>query len=113
MLSPVETGVALVGLAPKQNSKPPNWNVKHYESSGVFINFYNIKPPRTNAKLPNWKLSSNSSESAIYSSFVHKNPNFTQMKQEFEYLRAQRHGHPKILGGSKCLILGEQQYCVW
>jgi len=35
------------------------------------------------------------------------------MKQEFEYLRAQRHGHPKILGGSKCLILGEQQYCVW
>jgi len=30
------------------------------------------------------------------------------MKQEFEYLRAQRHSQPKILGGSKCLILGEQ-----
>jgi len=30
------------------------------------------------------------------------------MKQEFEYLRAQRYGQPKILGGSKCLILGEQ-----
>jgi len=29
------------------------------------------------------------------------------MKQEFKYLRAQWHGQPKILGGSKCLILGE------
>ena len=35
------------------------------------------------------------------------------MKQEFKYLRAQWHGHPKILGRSKCLILGEQQYIVW
>jgi len=32
------------------------------------------------------------------------------MKQEFKYLRAQWHGQPKILSGSKCLILGEQQY---
>ena len=35
------------------------------------------------------------------------------MKQEFKYLRAQWHGQPKSLGGSKCLILGEQQYIVW
>jgi len=34
------------------------------------------------------------------------------MKQEFKYLRAQWHGQPKMLGGSKCLILGEQQYIV-
>jgi len=33
------------------------------------------------------------------------------MKQEFKYLRAQ-HGRRKILGGSKCLHLGEQQYFV-
>jgi len=33
------------------------------------------------------------------------------MKQEyFKYLRARWHGQPKILGGSKCLIFGEQQY---
>jgi len=37
---------------------------------------------------------------------------FYSNETRFEYLRAQRHGHPKILGGSKCLILGEQQYCV-
>jgi len=29
------------------------------------------------------------------------------MKQEFKYLRAQWHGQPKILGGSKCLTSGE------
>jgi len=34
------------------------------------------------------------------------------MKQEFEYLRAQWHGQLKILGGSKYLILGEQQHFV-
>ena len=59
------------------------------------------------------KLSSDRSESAAYSSFVHKKPNLTQMKQEFKYLRAQWHGMPEILGGSKCFILGEQQYFVW
>jgi len=32
------------------------------------------------------------------------------MKQAFEYLHAQWHGQPKILGGSKCLILRELQY---
>jgi len=34
------------------------------------------------------------------------------MKQEFKYLRAQWHRQPKILGGSECLLLGEQQYFV-
>jgi len=34
------------------------------------------------------------------------------MKQEFKYMRAQCHGQPKILGGSKCLTLVEQQYIV-
>jgi len=34
------------------------------------------------------------------------------MKQEFKYFRAQWHGQPKILSGSKYLILGEQQYFV-
>jgi len=34
------------------------------------------------------------------------------MKQEFKYLCAQWRGQPKILSGSKCLILGEQQYFV-
>jgi len=32
------------------------------------------------------------------------------MKLEFKYLRAQGHRQPKILGGLKCLILGEQQF---
>ena len=48
---------------------------------------------------PYWKLSSDGSEAAAYSSFVHKKPNLNQMKQEFKYLRAQWHGQPKILGG--------------
>jgi len=34
------------------------------------------------------------------------------MKQEFNHLLYQGHGQPKILSGSKCLILGEQQYFV-
>jgi len=70
-----------------------------------------MKTP-TNVKLPYWNLSTDGSESAAYSSFVHKKPNLTQMKKEFKYLRAQWQGQPKILGGSKCLILGEQQYFV-
>jgi len=35
------------------------------------------------------------------------------MKQEFKYFRVEWHGQPKILGGSKSLILGKQQYFVW
>jgi len=34
------------------------------------------------------------------------------MKQEFKYLHAQWYGLSKILGGSECLIFGEQQYFV-
>jgi len=34
------------------------------------------------------------------------------MKKEFKYLRVQWQGQPNILVGSKCLILGEQQYYV-
>jgi len=34
------------------------------------------------------------------------------MKHEFKYLRAQWHDQPKILSGSKYLILGEQRYFV-
>jgi len=71
---------------------------------------FRISSPRTNAKPPYWKLSSGDSESAAYSSFVHKKPNLAQMKLEFKYLRAQGHRQPKILGGLKCLILGEQQF---
>ena len=52
------------------------------------------------------KISSDGSESAA-SSFAHKKPNLTQMKQEFKYLHEQWHGQPKVLGGSKCLILFE------
>jgi len=59
-----------------------------------------------------WKPS-NGSESAAYSSSVHKKPNLAQMKQEFKYLRAQWHSQYKNFGGPKCLILGEQQYFVW
>jgi len=108
MLSPVATGVALVDLAPKQNSKPPKLKRETLLIKWRFCQFLEYQALRTNAKLTYWKLSSNSFESAIYSSIVHKDPNLTQMEQEFEYLRAQRHGQPKILGGSKCLILGEQ-----
>jgi len=32
------------------------------------------------------------------------------MKQEFKYSREQWHGQPKIWGGTKYLILSEQQY---
>ena len=35
------------------------------------------------------------------------------MKQVFKYLHEQWHGQPKKLGGSKCLILREQQYIFW
>jgi len=52
--------------------------------------------PKLYAKFPYWKLSSDGSETAAYSSFVHKKPNLTQMKQEFKYLREQWHGQPKL-----------------
>ena len=46
-----------------------------------------------------WKLSSDGSETAAYSSFVHKKPNLTQVTQEFKYLRDQWHGQSKIWVG--------------
>jgi len=43
---------ALVGLAPpKQSSKPPNWNMKHYKSEEFLSNF-NIMPPLHERKAP-------------------------------------------------------------
>jgi len=108
LLSRVTTG-DFGGLSPPNKTpSPPDWNI-----SGVFVNFGNIKPHRTNAMPPYWKLSSDGSESADDSSFVYKKPNLTQMKQEFKYLREQWQRPPKILGVSKCLLLGEQQYFVW
>jgi len=35
------------------------------------------------------------------------------MKQESRYLRAHWHNQTKIVDGSKCLILGEQDCFVW
>jgi len=77
-----------------------------------FCQFLESQAPRTNAKIPYGKLSSDGSLPAVYSSFFHKKLNLNHMKQEFEYLRAQWHSQPKILGASKFLILGEQQYLV-
>jgi len=34
------------------------------------------------------------------------------MRLEFKYLRGKWNGQPKILGGSKCLTVGEQQCIV-
>jgi len=45
-------------------------------------------------QVPYWKLSSDGSETAAYSSFVHQKLNLTQMKQEFKYLCVQCHGQP-------------------
>jgi len=60
--------------------------VKHYKSVEVLSIFGMPSHPRTNAKPPYRKPFSDGSESAVYSSFVHKKPNLTQMKQEFKYL---------------------------
>jgi len=45
--------------------------------------------PPHKRKAPLLKTFCDGSESAAYSSFVHKKPNLTQMKKEFKYLRAQ------------------------
>jgi len=84
--------------------------MKHYKPVEFLLIFRMSSPPHKR-KAPYWKLCSDGSEPATYSSFAHKKPNLTQMKQE--YLRAKWHGQPKILAGSKCLILGEQRYFVW
>jgi len=102
-------GLCLPNKAP--SPQIGTWNTTVYQWS--FCQFLEYQDPRTNAKLPYWKLSSDGFGSAAYSSFVHKKTNLTQMKEEFKYLRVQWHSQPKILHGSKCLILGEQQYFVW
>jgi len=72
-----------MGLSPpRQSCKPPNGNMKH-DKSVEFLSIFRMSspPPRTNTKYPYLKLSRNGSETAdYYSSFVHKNPNLTQMK---------------------------------
>jgi len=100
----------LVGLAPPNKAASPQietWNTRNQWS---FYQLLECQVPPHKRKAPYWKLPSDGSETAAYSSFVHKKPNLTQMKQQFKYLRAQWHGQPNILGWSKCLILGEQQY---
>jgi len=115
LLSPVATGGrGFSGLNPPNKApSPPNWNVKHYKLVEFLSIFRISSPPALTQSSPHWKISSDGSESAAYSSFVHMKPNLTPMKQEFKYLRAQWHGQPKILGGSNSLTLGKQQYFVW
>ena len=87
--------------------------MKHYISL-EFLSIFSMSSAPHKRKAPYYKLSGDGSESVIYSSSVHKKLNLTQMKQQFKCLRTQWHGdgQPKVLGGSKCLILGEQQYFV-
>jgi len=62
---------------------PPNT----IKSVAVLSIFRMSSHSRTNAKPAYRKPFSDGSESAAYSSFVHKKPNLTQMKQEFKYLK--------------------------
>ena len=87
--------------------------MKHYKSV-EFLSIFRIwSPPRKNAKPPIENFLATVLSLLLIHYFVHKKPNLTQIKEEFKYLRAQRHGQPKILEGSKCLILDDQQYFVW
>ena len=48
-----------------------------------------MSTPRTNTKYPYLKLSSNGSETADYSSFVHKNPNLRKWNKSLNtYVRS-------------------------
>jgi len=73
--------------------------MKYYKSVGFLPIFRISSPPPQERKAPYWKLSSDGSESAAYSAFVHKKPNLAQMKQKFKYLHAQWHGNPKLWVG--------------
>jgi len=74
--------------------------MKHCKSV-EFLSVFTIPNPPHKRKAPLVKLSSSGSESAAYSSFVHKKPNHTQMNDQ-----------TKIVDGSKCFILGDQDYFV-
>jgi len=99
-----------VGLAPQIETWNTinQWRFVNFQN----VNFQNQAPPHKR-KPPLSKFSSDGSEFAAYSSFVHKKSNLTQVKQEFKYLRAQWHDQTKIVDGSQYLILGEQEYFVW
>jgi len=73
--------------------------MKHYKSVELLSIFEMSSPPHKR-KAPLLKTFRCGSETAVYSSFVHKKPDLTQMKQQFIYLRAQWHGQLKIVGGS-------------
>jgi len=42
-----------------------------------------------------------------------RSPILPKWNKSLKYLPAQWHGEPKILSGSKSLILGDQQHFVW
>jgi len=106
-------GGALVGLVPPNKAPSPQVETWNTIKSVEILSIFRMSSLSHKHKAPYWKHSSGGSESAAYSSFVRKKPNLTQMKQEFKYLCALWHGQLKVLVGSKCLILGEQQYFVW
>jgi len=64
--------VSLVGLDPQTKLQAPKLKHETLYISGLFVSFYNAKPPPHKRKAPLLKLSSSGSESAAYSSFVHK-----------------------------------------
>ena len=79
----------MVDLTPKQSSKPPKLKREALLNQWRCSQFLECQAPPHKRKPPYRKLSSD--RSVAYSSFVHKKPNLTQMKQEFKYFRAQWH----------------------
>jgi len=74
------TLVSLVSQTKLQAPQIETWNTINQWS---FSQFLECQAPPHKRKAPQLKLSSYGSESVAYSSFVHKKPNLTQMKQEF------------------------------
>jgi len=58
-------GVDLVGLTPKQSSKPSKLKYEHYKSVEFLSNFQNVKHPCTNVKPPNCTLSDDGFEQVV------------------------------------------------
>jgi len=80
LVSPVAAGRLGWGLVPPDKAASPQMETWNTINQYSFHQFLECQPPRTNTKYPYLKLSSNGSETVDYSSFVHKNPNITQMK---------------------------------
>jgi len=92
------------------NRAPRLPKLKHYKPVEFLSIFTTSSPPAQTQRPPVENFLAKVLSLLLIHLLSTRSPILPKWNKSFKYLCSQWHGQPKILCGSKCLILGEQQY---